>query len=345
MLDKIEKIKAKALESIKKVRTTDKLEELRVKYLGRKSELTDVLRGLGKIDPALRPRIGQSSNLAKRVIEEAVEMRAGYLQKKQEDVSLEKEVLDVSLPAKGELVGHIHPNTRIVLELEDYYARMGYMIYQTDNLTNEYDNFDAVNIPKNHPARGMWDTFWVKGQSKEKGNLLLATHTSAIQNRILRENVPPYKSMACGRCFRHEATDATHEHTLHQVEGVVVDKSLSVGHLKSTLMDMMQFIVGERVEVRLRPSYFPFVEPGFEADAQCVKCRGKGCRTCHYHGWIEMLGAGMIHQNVFVEAGYKRNEWTGFAFGVGVERLAMLRYGINDIRHFYVSEQEFIKQF
>jgi len=323
----------------------DKLEELRVKYLGRKSELTDVLRALGKIDPKERPMIGQASNLAKRVIEEAIADRVEFLQRKQEDVALEKEVFDVSLPPRGEKTGHIHPITRVITDLEEYYSRMGYMIYDTDNLTNEYDNFDAVNIPDNHPARGMWDTFWVKGETKNKGKLLLSTHTSCVQNKILTENVPPFKSMAFGRCFRHEATDSTHEHTLYQNEGLVVDKNLSVGHLKTVLMDMMQFIVGERVEVRLRPSYFPFVEPGFEVDAQCVKCHGKGCKTCQRAGWIEMLGAGMIHQSVFVEAGYKRNQWTGFAFGVGIERLAMLRYGINDIRYLYAGDKSFVEQF
>jgi len=345
MLEKIEKIKERALASIKKVRDREALEELRVKFLGRKSELTDVLRALGKIDPADRPRIGQASNLAKNMIAEALEAREKLLQKKAEDISLTKEVIDVSWPGSGIRFGHIHPITRIIMELEDYYSRMGYMIYGTESLTNEYDNFDAVNIPKNHPARGMWDTFWVKGEAKGKGELLLSTHTSSIQNRILRENVPPFKSMAFGRCFRHEATDATHEHTLHQVEGLVVDRNLSVGHLKSTLMDMMQYIVGERVEVRLRPSYFPFVEPGFEVDAQCVRCHGQGCKTCHHDGWIEILGAGMIHQNVLTEAGHKRHDWTGFAFGAGIERLAMLRYGISDIRHFYVSDREFIEQF
>jgi len=345
MWDKLEKIRLQAAEEIKGTKTVAELEEMKVKWLGRKSELTELLRGLGKMPAEERPKLGQKTNEIKRELEKYCEERENVLQEKEEEQSLQADLFDVTLPGRGRVNGHLHPLTRTMLELEDYFARMGYMIYETDNLTNEYDNFEGVNIPADHPARGMWDTFWVKGEEKKKGRLCMATHTSCIQNRILRENKPPYKAVALGRCFRREATDATHEHTFYQIEGVIVDKKLSVGNLKKTLMDMVQFIIGRRVPIRLRPSYFPFVEPGFEVDVQCGKCEGNGCNMCKGNGWIEMLGAGMIHQNVFVEAGYKRNEWTGFAYGPGYDRLTMMRYGITDIRHFFNSEPEFIEQF
>lgn len=345
MWERLEKIRLGALEEIKRAKSLELLEELKIKWLGRKSELTDLLRGLGKMSPEERPRLGQKTNEIKKEIESALDNLKVFLAKKENDRSLTTDLFDVTLPGKYSKIGHLHPLTRTMLELEDYFGRMGYMIYETDNLTNEYENFEAVNIPADHPARGMWDTFWVKGEEKNRGRLCMATHTTCIQNRILRENKPPYKAVALGRCFRREATDATHEHTFYQIEGVIVDKKLSVANLKKTLMDMVQYIIGKRVPIRLRPSYFPFVEPGFEVDVQCGKCQGKGCGMCKGNGWIEMLGAGMIHQNVFVEAGYKRNEWTGFAYGPGYDRLTMMRYGITDIRHFFNSEPEFIEQF
>ena len=347
MIDRLEKISEEAGEEIKKCHDLEILEEVRIKYLGRKGELTEVLRGLSKLAPEERPKVGQKSNEVKLQIESWLAKRKSYLEKKNQDMILEKEIFDVSLPATGVFQGHIHPITQVIMELEDYFGRMGYMIYQTPSLTNEYDNFEAVNIPADHPARGMWDTFWVEGKEKGKGNLCLPPHTSCIQNRILKENKPPYKAVAIGRCFRYEATDQTHEHTLHQIEGVIVDKNLSVAHLKATLLDMVEFVVGERVEIRLRPSYFPFVEPGFEVDAKCIKCHGKSdhCGFCGSTGWLELLGAGMIHQNVFVEAGYKRGEWRGFAFGPGIDRLAMLRYKIKDIRVMFASDRSFIEQF
>lgn len=347
MLKKLKTIESEAIDKIKKVQSLTDLDELRVEYVGRKGELTSILRGLSQLPASERPKVGSESNRVKNEIEKAIENRKKYLVKKQEDVQLCKDVFDVSLPSIDRNQGHIHPITQVIMELEDYYSRMGYMIYETPNLTNEYDNFVAVNIPADHPARGMWDTFWVEGKEKGKGSLCLPPHTSCIQHRILKENKPPYKAVAIGRCFRYEATDATHGHTLHQLEGVIVDKNLSVGHLKKTLIDMVQFVVGERLEIRLRPSYFPFVEPGFEVDALCIKCKGKAdhCSMCGSTGWMELLGAGMIHQNVFVEAEYKHGEWRGFAFGSGIDRLAMLRFGIEDIRGFFESEKSFIEQF
>ncbi|HPN67089.1 MAG TPA: phenylalanine--tRNA ligase subunit alpha [bacterium] len=344
MINKLDQIKTEAVSEIKSARSLDQLEQIRVKYLGRKSQLTEILRGLSQLDPIQRPAVGQYSNQVKCFIENTLNERVTYLNQKEEDQLLFKDIFDVSLPSLHPL-GHLHPLTRVKFELEDYFERMGYMIYETNNLTNEYDNFIAVNIPADHPARSMWDTFWVKGNKKNQPRLCMPPHTSAIQNHILRENKPPYKAVALGRCFRFEATDATHEHTFYQIEGVVVDRKLNVGHLKKALIDMVQFIIGKKIAIRLRPSYFPFVEPGFEVDAQCQKCQGRGCNLCKGTGWIEMLGAGMIHQNVFVEAGYKRNEWTGFAYGPGYDRLAMMRYGINDIRHFFASRREFIEQF
>lgn len=345
MIEKLHKIRDENIDKIKKVRDLAKLEEIRVEALGRKSELTDILRGIAKLPVADRPKVGQEANKVKLGIEAMLEERKDYLLKKDEDKGLEQDGFDISLPAKSAGSGHLHPLSRVMLELEDYFSRMGYMIYESENLTTEYDNFVAVNIPEDHPARGMWDTYWVKGEVKDKGRLCMAPHTTCMQNKILKENKPPYKAVALGRCFRREATDASHEQCFYQIEGVIVDKNLSVAHLKKTLMDMVQFIIGRRVPVRLRPSFFPFVEPGFEVDAQCMKCEGKGCGLCKGTGWMEMLGAGMIHQNVFVEAGYKRHEWTGFAYGPGYDRLTMMRYGITDIRDFWAGEPDFVKQF
>jgi len=341
MKDKIENIKNAALAEIAKAENAEALEELRVKYLGRKSDLTEVLKGLKDMSVEEKKEIGQISNVVKNEIESAFAMKETEMEEKEFAELDTKERVDVTYPGEESAVGHIHPLTKTRYEVEDIFRSMGFLIADGREVEDEFHNFDALNIPKNHPARDMWDTFWFTD-----GNLL-RTHTSPMQVRFMEENKPPFRILVPGRTFRFENADATHESNFHQVEGLMVDESgkLTVANFKSVMAEFMKGLFGKELEIRLRPSYFPFVEPGFEIDVACPYCSGKGCRICKQTGWIEILGAGMVNQKVFEAVGFEEGKYEGFAFGVGLERIAMIKTGVNDLRLFYGNNMRFLEQF
>jgi phenylalanyl-tRNA synthetase alpha chain len=255
-----------------------------------------------------------------------------------------KEKIDITIPGHKRKNGHLHILTQTQSEIEDIFTSMGFEIADGPEVESEYYNFDALNIPKNHPARDMWDTFWIKGENS-KERTLLRTHTSPVQMRYMEKHEPPLMIIAPGRCFRHEATDAKHEHTFYQFEALMVDKDINIGHFKYVGEKFFSRFFGKKITVRLRPSFFPFTEPSFEFDISCTVCGGKGCRTCQNVGWLEIGGAGMVNQKVFEMAGYPRGKYTGFAWGFGIERLAMMKYKIDDIRMFSGGDLRFIRQF
>lgn len=342
MKEKIEKIKSEALAEISSSSTLDNLNDLRIKYLGRKSEFTNILKGLKDLEGDERKNIGQLANTVKAEIEEGLIKKEKEL--KGSSFDFEAERIDVTMPAKKMKRGHLHPLTKIQNELEDIFTSMGFEIADGPEVETEFYNFDALNMPKNHPARDMQDTFWLKGLHANE-RVAMRTQTSAVQVRYMEKHVPPYRIIVPGRIFRNEATDSTHEHTFHQFEALVVDKDINVGNFKFIAQEFFSRFFKKDVKVRIRPSYFPFTEPSFEFDISCTMCGGKGCPGCKNAGWLEIGGAGMVNQFVFESAGYKRNEYQGFAWGFGIERLAMMKYKINDIRLFHSGDIRFISQF
>lgn len=341
MKDKIENIKNAALVEIAKAENAEVLEEVRVRYLGRKSELTEVLKGLKDMSIEEKKEIGQISNAVKMEIESAIIAKETEMQAKEFAELDTKEKVDITYPGEKVPVGHIHPLTQTRYEVEDIFRSMGFLIADGREVEDEFHNFDALNVPQDHPARDMWDTFWLKD-----GNLL-RTHTSPMQVRFMEENKPPLRIIVPGRTFRFENADATHESNFHQVEGLMVAESgqLTVANFKSVMAEFMKGLFGKELEIRLRPSYFPFVEPGFEIDVVCSYCVGKGCRICKLTGWIEILGAGMVNQKVFTSVGLEEDKYEGFAFGVGLERISMIKTGVNDLRFFYSNDMRFLEQF
>jgi len=340
---KLNAIKDETLQHISTATEEKLLEDIRVKVLGRKGELTSILRGLGQLEPAERGKIGKLSNEIKSSLEEAIESRKDELSSSEIDAKLKEDWLDVTLDEKSNtlssLKGHIHPLYQIQYEIEDIFTSMGFTVLDGPEAETEHYNFEALNIPKHHPARDMQDTFWT-----EDGNLL-RTHTSAIQVRGMEKLEPPYRVIGPGRVFRYENTDASHENTFHQIEGMMIDKDISVSNLIYTMRQLLKEIFKRDVKVRLRPGFFPFVEPGFELDINCLICDGKGCSVCKQSGWVELLPCGLVHPNVLKSGGIDPEEWSGFAFGLGLERLIMMRYGINDIRHFQSGDIRFLNQF
>lgn len=343
MEQKLEKIKKDALASIASAESLDSLEDIRVRMLGRKGELTGILRTLGELPAEQRNTVGKKSNEIKREIEEALDSKISSMQKASFSGLATSEWIDVTLDPpvsiREKKLGHLHPISITQYEIEDILTSMGFQILDGPEAETEYYNFEALNIPKFHPARDMQDTFWT-----EDGNLL-RTHTSAIQIRGMEKMTPPFRIMAPGRVFRYEATDASHEHTFYQVEGMMVDKDISVAHLIYVMEEVLSGVFKSKVKVRLRPGYFPFVEPGFELDFSCLICGGTGCRVCKQSGWIEFLGCGLVHPNVLRAGGIDPDKWSGFAFGMGLNRLIMMQAGINDIRHFMSGDVRFVNQF
>ena len=341
MKSKINKIKKLALKEITKTKNIVDLENLKVKYLGRKSELVDVLRGLKNMSNTERKEVGEMANKLREEIE--LEIRNQELEiRKLEFSNIEnKEKIDVTYPGSVNQKGHLHPLTQVRYEIEEIFKSMGFLTVEGRDVEDEFHNFDALNIPKNHPARDMWDTFWLKD-----GNLL-QTHTSPMQIRFMKENKPPFRIIVPGRVFRYEASDATHESNFYQVEGLMVDESgkITVANFKAVMTEFLKGLFKKEVKIRLRPSYFPFVEPGFEIDVSCPYCSGNGCRICKKTGWIEILGAGMVNQNVLASVGYEEDKYEGFAFGFGLDRIAMIKYGIDDVRLFYNGDLRFLEQF
>ncbi len=340
MKTRLAEIRAEALASIELLSTLEEANDLRVRYLGRKGELSSLLKGLGAIDPSLRRETGQEINSVKTAIEETLNTRIEGLRKVLGEVKLRNECIDTTLPGRRPFPAKLHPITTIMTEVEDIFTGLGFSIAEGPELELDYYNFEALNIPKDHPARDMQDTFYI---SKD---LLLRTHTSPVQVRVMEAGAPPLRVIAPGTVYRRDS-DVTHTPMFHQVEGFMVGSNVTFSNLKGVLTHFLETLFGENVAVRFRPSFFPFTEPSAEVDIQCVICGGSGseCRVCKGTGWLEILGAGMIHPNVFKSVGYDTDVVSGFAFGLGIERIAMLKFGIDDIRLFFENDLRFITQF
>ncbi len=340
MKETLNRIKAEALEAIASPETDDAaLEALRIKYLGKKGELTAVLRGMGQLTPEERPVVGQIANEVRAEIESAITEKKAALAAEALDAKLVAEKLDVTVPGKKTKVGHRHPLTLVQRDMEDIFIGMGFSIAEGPEVEYDYYNFQALNIPENHPARDTQDTFYITDK------ILLRSQTSPVQARTMEVQKPPIRIISPGRVYRSDAMDATHSPLFHQMEGLVVDKGITMADLKGMLETFAKAEFGEETKVRFRPHHFPFTEPSAEVDISCFMCGGKGCRLCKGEGWIEILGAGMVHPNVLRNCGIDPEEYSGFAFGMGVERIAMLKYHITDIRHFYENDVRFIEQF
>lgn len=343
----LKSIKVSAQKEIKEAKTLKELNEVFKKYLGRKGKLSLVLRSLKKLSLKERKKVGRQANELKDFLRPAFE-------KKAEQIGLisapaEKEGwVDVTIPGKKITLGHLHPLTLVQRDACQIFEQMGFSVVLGPDIESEWYNFDALNIPKEHPARDLWDTLWLKptfNLKSKTSNLLLRTHTSPMQVRYMEENKPPLRIIVPGRCFRHEATDASHEMQFYQLEGLMVGKEVTAAHFKAIIQEFFKKFFKKSVEVRLRPDYFPFTEPSFDVAITCTVCGGKGCSVCSGTGWLEMAGAGMVHPNVFKNSGLNPKEWQGWAFGFGLERLAMMKYKINDIRLFNSGDLRFLKQF
>ncbi len=339
---KIEKIKEQISQDILKIKDNQALFELEKKYLGRKSEFVGFLKNLKNLAPEERKQIGELANKTKLEILNIINGKKADLSKTGSD--MEKERIDVTIPGKKRSIGHLNPISIVRRDIEDIFTGMGFEVADGPEIETEFYNFDALNMPADHPAREMQDTFWLR-QKKEKENLAMRSQTSAVQAKYMEKHKPPLRIIVPGKCFRREATDTTHDHTFYQFEALVVGENINVGHLKQVAEDFFSQFFQKEIKVRLRPSYFPFTEPSFEFDITCTVCGGAGCRACKYNKWLELGGAGMVNQNVFEAVGYRRNAYTGFAWGFGLERLAMMKYKIDDCRFFHSGDLRFIRQF
>ena len=337
MKETLARIRVEALEQIKSPDADP--EQIKIKYIGKKGELTAVLRGMGALSAEERPVIGQLANEVRSDIEVALAAMVKDKQAKALEAKLKAEKLDVTMPGKTIPMGHIHPLTQVQRELENIFIGMGFSIVEGPEIELDYYNFQALNIPENHPARDTQDTFYI-GE-----NVLLRSQTSPVQVRTMEHQKPPIRIISPGRVYRSDALDATHSPLFHQLEGLVVDKGITMGDLKGTLEIFAKKLFGESTKIRFRPHHFPFTEPSAEVDVSCFVCGGKGCRLCKGEGWIEILGAGMVHPFVLSNCGIDPEEYSGFAFGLGLERIAMTRYGIDDIRLFYENDERFLEQF
>lgn len=334
-LDDIVEVAVSAIESAS---VSADLEALRIEYLGKKGKITAYLKQLGDVSVEQRPVIGKSVNLAKQKVAGLVEVKAKALAEAAMNAALEAEKVDVSLPGRGEQTGGLHPVTRTLQRIQKYFQNIGFDVAEGPEIEDSHHNFTALNIPEHHPARAMHDTFYFNAE------MLLRTHTSPVQIRAMEKQEPPLRLIAPGRVYRCDS-DLTHTPMFHQVEGLMVDENVSFTDLKGILSDFLQAFFEKPLEVRFRPSYFPFTEPSAEADITCVICDGEGCRVCSHTGWIEILGCGMVHPNVFKHVDIDSEKYLGFAFGLGVERMAMLRYGVNDLRLFFDNDLRFLRQF
>lgn len=341
MKERLQALQQEALAKVEEATTLDELQSIRVSYLGKKGPITEVLRGMGKLSPEERPVIGELANKVRETIANQLDEKKQQLEKLALDKKLEAETIDVTLPGRPVAVGGHHLLTHIVEEIEDLFIGMGFEVREGPEVETDYYNFEALNLPKDHPARDMQDSFYVTEE------LLLRTHTSPVQARTMGEykGNKSVKMICPGKVYRRDTDDATHSHQFTQVEGLYVDKDVRMSDLKGVLNQFAKQFFGEEREIRLRPSFFPFTEPSVEMDISCKVCHGEGCSVCKGTGWIEILGGGMVHPRVLEMAGYDPKEYSGFAFGMGPERIAMLKYGVDDIRHFYTNDVRFLKQY
>lgn len=344
MLKQLEGIRLEALDDLNRIGELRELESWRVRYLGKKSRLTQILRSLATLPFEERRLVGSQANEIKVSLQANLVQKKEFLEETYLASSLEHERLDVTLPGRPISIGRLHPITQTLEQICDTFENMGFQVFEGPDVEWNYYNFEALNIPQDHPARDMFATLWIDPEMGGKARLL-RTHTSPMQIRIMEEKRPPIRAVVPGRSYRYEATDATHESMFYQVEGFAVDKGITLADLKGTLFEFCRCLFGEKRKVRFRCDYFPFVEPGVEVAIECLACNGVGCRLCGYTGWIEILGAGMVHPEVLKRGNIDPETYTGFAFGLGVERIPMLRYGIDDIRLFYNNDLRFLKQF
>lgn len=339
MKDRLNHLRNEAVIELENVTNIEQLETARVRYMGKKGELTGLLKEMGRLDAQERPIIGKIANEIREELEEIVENKKNELKTAKINEQLRTEMIDVTIPVKPRFVGKIHPITQVTREMEQIFMSMGFSVVEGPEIETVNNNFDALNAPLNHPSRDMTDTFYIDDQ------LLLRTQTSPVQVRTMRENKPPIKVISPGRCFRSDAPDATHSPMFHQLEGLVIDKHITFANLKSTLEQFALKFFGPDTRTKFRPHNFPFTEPSAEMDISCFKCGGSGCSTCKQEGWMEILGAGMVHPNVLANCGIDPEIYSGFAFGMGIDRLAMAKYEVDDIRYFYENDMRFLKQF
>ncbi len=339
MQEKLLNLQEAALNEIKDTSSIEVVENLRVKYLGKKGEITSILKEMGKLSAEERPVIGQVANKVREAIEENISSKKEELKSIEKQKQLAEEVIDVTMPAKPALVGKKHPISQIIDEVSEIFMGMGFSIAQGPEVETVANNFDALNAPKDHPSRDMSDTFYINSE------LLLRTQTSPVQVRTMKNQEPPIKIVSPGRCFRFDSPDATHSPMFHQIEGLVVGKDITMAQLKGTLNMFVKKLFGEETKTKFRPHNFPFTEPSAEVDVTCFKCNGAGCPMCKGEGWIEILGAGMVHPNVLRNCGIDPEVYSGFAFGMGVDRITMLKYEIDDIRLLFENDMRFLNQF
>ncbi|AOS98334.1 Phenylalanine--tRNA ligase alpha subunit [Microbulbifer aggregans] len=337
-MQELQSLTEQALEQVEQADGLQALDQVRVDYLGKKGHLTALLKGLGKLSPEERPAAGAKINEAKQQVQEKINARRVAMEEAAIAAKLAEETIDVTLPGRGEEQGSAHPVTRTLRRIEKLFVRLGFSVEEGPEIEDDYHNFEALNIPAHHPARAMHDTFYIDPST------VLRTHTSPVQIRTMEKTAPPIRIICPGRVYRCDS-DVTHSPMFHQVEGLVVDKGVSFAHLKGCVDQFLKAFFEADVPVRFRPSYFPFTEPSAEVDIQCTACGGEGCRVCSGTGWLEVMGCGMVHPNVFASCDIDSDTYSGFAFGMGVERLAMLRYGVNDLRLFFDNDLRFLKQF
>jgi phenylalanyl-tRNA synthetase alpha chain len=339
--DRLHVMKEEAMQVLSEVNNQQQLEDIRITYLGKKGALTEILRAMSTLSAEERPVIGQVANEVRAAIEAMIEHKQTIFQQEETNHRLREEKIDVTLPGRRLAKGAIHPINKIIQEIEDIFLGMGFTIAEGPEVERDYYNFEALNLPKEHPARDMQDSFYINEE------ILLRTHTSPVQVRTmeLKEGSVPIKIISPGKVYRRDDDDATHSHQFTQIEGLVIDRHVRMSDLKGTLLQFVRELYGVDTQIRLRPSFFPFTEPSAEVDVSCMMCGGTGCKICKHSGWIEILGGGMVHPKVLEMSGYDPEQYRGFAFGMGPERVAMLKYGIEDIRHFYTNDVRFLKQF
>lgn len=346
MLHQLDELKLNAQQELDALSSTKELESWRVRYLGRKSELTNILRSLATLPLEERKAVGALANQVKAGLEDSLRQKERILQERRIEVSAKEERIDITLPGRPFPIGHLHPITQTVNEICDIFTSMGFQVAEGPEIEWDYYNFEALNIPKEHPARDTMSTSWVDFETDDgKRSMLLRTHTTSVSARMIETMQPPIRVVEPGKVYRYEASDATHTPMFHQIDGIAVDKGITMADLKGTLYEFARRFFGEDRKVRFRCDYFPFVEPGIEMAIECSVCNGKGCRLCSNSGWIEILGAGMTHPRVLQRGGIDPEVYTSFAFGIGIDRLPMLRYGIDDIRLFYGGDLRFLRQF
>jgi phenylalanyl-tRNA synthetase alpha chain len=337
-MEHLESLAVQARSAISEAGDTVALDQVRVDYLGKKGQITDLLKGLGKLSAAERPAAGAEINKVKQALQELIGERRTLLEGAAVAEQLARETIDITLPGRGQSTGNLHPITKTIERISDFFEGIGFETVEGPEIEDDYHNFEALNIPAHHPARAMHDTFYVTDTT------VLRTHTSPVQVRVMESSQPPLKIICPGRVYRCDS-DITHTPMFHQVEGLLISENSSFADLKGIIEEFLRVFFEKELAVRFRPSYFPFTEPSAEVDIQCVMCNGDGCRVCSQTGWLEILGCGMVHPSVFEHANIDTEKFTGFAFGMGVERLAMLRYGVNDLRLFFDNDLRFLEQF